>query len=753
MSLFLHTVQLCGFRGDLTDDRYIFSTGFALSPVVRPASSAAALRKPAFEDTPLDSTPSSSQIEIEPEPATKTFHEVRDVLDRNIYKALTTKPFNYVSMSPVQDAVLSLLPAIVEPRDDPEQTKSQDLLVKAKTGTGKTLAFLVPALEARIRDIEAEGARFQAANPGADRHAVRRHVDSFAKRSTGVVILSPTRELATQIANEAVRLIHHLPDFEVQLLVGGASKGQQLRSLSRGRRDIIVATPGRMTDMLTSEDFVAESVNEAKTLILDEADTLLDMGFSQEIDRIIGFLPPVGSRRTYLFSATVSSEIKSIARKHLDRDHTFIDTVPPNESNVHLHIPQYHTFLPDASHQISTIARLIAHDQLVNPTGGKAIVFFNTTRQTKLFASVLDSLKKNLPWSYNTQVFEIHSQKSQESRTKTSDRFRNHKGGYAILATSDVSARGVDYPGVTRVIQVGAPTSRDIYIHRVGRTGRAGKSGRGDLLLLPWEQGWARAGLKDIPIQSLDVDGIQKELEAAASDVDSGPAPFIEVDRSGGGPARGRRYSSAIVSMPLPVTSRVTKLDSDIVNHVLPSLDPLDVRETFASLLGHNVMRAGELGARKDEVIQGLKDWATQGMGLEKEPFVSEEFLKKIGAGGRDRNNNRGGRFDRFARGGSGGRGDFGGNRSSSRGFTPRSGDRSGGFGGGDRRSVGYGGGERSGGFGRDRGSGFGRDRPRIGGSRDGGFGGDRSERVRSFFGGEDGPRGRKSSFGDRLPF
>lgn len=188
-------------------------------------------------------------------------------------KAITVKPMALKHMSPVQAVVLPLLPELARGYDPAEYRDGQlsgpprDLLVKAKTGTGKTLGFLVPAIEARLKAIHMAGQRALAAegvtsNPAVENRAKR----VFAMNSVGTLIISPTRELATQIANEALRLSHWHDDFEVRLFTGGTSKRNQIRDFIRGRRDIVVATPGRLRDLLENEPEVKRAMKETQTV-------------------------------------------------------------------------------------------------------------------------------------------------------------------------------------------------------------------------------------------------------------------------------------------------------------------------------------------------------------------------------------------------------------------------------------------------------------------------------------------------------
>ena len=511
-----------------------------------------------------------------------------------------------------------------------------------------------------------------------------------AKNSVGAVIISPTRELATQIANEAIKVCTWRKELNVRLFVGGMSRSQQLRDFKRNRKDIIVATPGRMKDMLTEPD-VMEAVGDAQTLILDEADTLLDMGFSRDLNEIISALPK--ERQTFLFSATVSPQIRDVARKSLKPDHQFIDCVPKNETNTHTHIPQYYTVLPSAAEQIPHTLKLIAHDQMENPDS-KVILFLPTTKMTMLWATMLRELNSVLP--NKTAVHEIHSGLDQRRRSRASDDFRRDSRP-SVLVTSDVSARGVDYPGVTRVIQVGVPSSGEQYIHRVGRTGRGGKTGgRGDLVLLPIEAGFVQE-LSKVPIKSVSVDEITEALSSIMS-----PEQLAAVD---------------------------TK-----VNGLLPSLDPEAIREVYTSLIGYYLGRSDTMRVSGMKIYEALQKWSTEAAGLSEVPHLSPTFLAKLGL-------NKKPSFGKSG-GGGGGRGGFGG------------GGR-GGFGGGGR---GGGGGGREGGFGarklafgaRDRtfGESGGGGRGSFGGGdREGGGGFEKRERG-GFSGGSGGDRGSRGGFG-----
>ncbi|CAG8546784.1 20721_t:CDS:2 [Dentiscutata erythropus] len=462
------------------------------------------------------------------------FDEITAILPKT-QRALREE-FKYVTMSKVQNAVLSQAPI------------EGDLFVKAKTGTGKTLAFLIPAIETMHRK----------SLPKSD------------GRMVSVMILSPTRELAQQIATEAERLTRFY-GYRVHCLVGGERRDAQIRRLMRHRVDIVVGTPGRVEDLLSSLPHFNRQCMEIKTLILDEADQLLDMGFREDIERIIQYYPK--DRQTFLFSATVSPQIRQIAKFALKSEYTFIDTVDPNDVNTNVQVKQTYAIIPYHFHLIAI--RKIINDHMKQHKNGKIMIFLPTKMSTILYADFLRNVG-------DIEVFELHSGKTQEQRTKVSNRFRQSRHD-AVLVTSDVSARGVDYPGVTLVVQVGAPSSRDQYIHRLGRTGRAGKEGEGILLLAPFEKGFINC-IDDLPIKLIE--GINSDLEKSTD-------------------------------------SRVEK--------AIEMLDGSIVKSACMAFLGYYSGKMSSYFIRKDDLLDSAYEL---GKAFGTEPNISPGLLSRIGFGG-----------------------------------------------------------------------------------------------------------------------
>ncbi|XXQ38371.1 ATP-dependent RNA helicase [Plasmodiophora brassicae] len=360
-----------------------------------------------------------------------------------------------------------------------------DILAKAKTGTGKTLAFLLPSIERMV---------------------------GFPRTKTSVVILSPTRELAQQTMIEA-RTLSRFHGFNVDCVIGGSNLRMEQARLQGGMTiDVLVATPGRLLAHLRDTKGAAEMLDNLRIVVLDEADQLLDCGFQRDITQILSMLPAKDRRQTLLFSATIPKQVHNIVNIALRDDHEFIDTVGEEDTDTNPQVDQECAVVPFDKQLVVLESVLRAHMKECT-RDFKVIVFFPTARVVgfcaKLFA------RAGLP------ILEMHSRKSQAARTKIADQFR--KGSGLIMFTSDVSARGVDYPDVSLIVQVGL-TTREQYIHRVGRTARAGRQGRGILLLAPFEQAML-GDLQDLPIKDIAgtpvVANARKSLEMnlALSDV------------------------------------------------------------------------------------------------------------------------------------------------------------------------------------------------------------------------------------------
>jgi len=361
-----------------------------------------------------------------------------------------------------------------------------DVLCKAKTGSGKTLAFLIPALHQVL-----------GAGPPPS-----------AGRSLPILVISPTRELAQQIADEAVLLLSCFGGAnKVQCVVGGTNVRSDVASFRRGFPTVLVGTPGRLNDHLqTRETGLADALRGLQVLIFDEADQLLDMGFRPAIEQLLSALPPKAGRQTLLFSATMPRDVRSMVTLSLRPNYSTVDCVGEEEA-TNTHVSQSY-FVTPIAHQFPSLLHVLERARQAYPTNFKVIAFFATARMTQLAAELFIAM--------GVPVLEIHSRKSQPHRASVASKFANGTG--LVLFTSDVSARGVDYDDVTHVVQVGLPSDKAQYVHRLGRTGRAGKEGQGILLLSDFESIFLRS-VQDLPLVRIDAPASPAQLSEEAQRV------------------------------------------------------------------------------------------------------------------------------------------------------------------------------------------------------------------------------------------
>ncbi|KAF5321238.1 hypothetical protein D9619_001167 [Psilocybe cf. subviscida] len=334
-----------------------------------------------------------------------------------------------------------------------------DCLAQAKTGTGKTIAFLLPAIQTMLN---------KQRKPGS---------------GISLLVISPTRELAMQIGKEAQQLLQRLPQYTVGLAIGGTNKDKEEKVILNGC-DILVATPGRLYDHL-SDQRVKNQFRSLDTLVLDEADRLLDMGFMNSLKEIIACLPDkVQSRRQgMLFSATIAPHVQKFAHLVLSNGYKFISTIPEGEAATHERVPQFLVTVPTFSDSTSALVSVLRSECATTGAADfKAIVFAPTAAQADWYGRVLSALRP----SYLPPVSVLHSRLSQNARTRITDTFRNASS--AVIVATDVIARGMDFPNVSTVVQVGAAMDRESYIHRLGRTARAGREGRSVLIVARDEQ-------------------------------------------------------------------------------------------------------------------------------------------------------------------------------------------------------------------------------------------------------------------------
>ena len=325
----------------------------------------------------------------------------------------------------------------------PPLLAGRDVLAEAPTGTGKTAAFALPILQR----LDAGGGLGRA---GAGR--------------TLALVLVPTRELAMQVA-EAVHRYGRGMDAHVLPIYGGQAIGQQLRALRRGV-DVVVATPGRAVDHLTRGSLSFDAV---ETVVLDEADEMLDMGFAEDLEAILSATPP--GRQTALFSATISPTIARIAARHL-REPVRVAVRPERPSSEEMPRVRQRVYVVRGADKLAALARIL---DLEDPAS--ALVFARTRLEVDELAEALAGRGHD--------AAALHGGMSQEQRDRVMNRFR--EGALDVLVATDVAARGLDIEHVSHVVNFDVPSDPDMYVHRIGRTGRMGREGVAITLLEPRE--------------------------------------------------------------------------------------------------------------------------------------------------------------------------------------------------------------------------------------------------------------------------
>jgi ATP-dependent RNA helicase MSS116 len=391
-----------------------------------------------------------------------------------------TQDLKFDHMMPVQAATLHEL----------LQNKI-DCLAQARTGTGKTISFLLPAIQNMIDSRRLPGA------------------------GISMLVLSPTRELAMQIAKEADSLLQRFPQYRVQFAIGGTNKNTEEKAILGGC-EILIATPGRLLDHM-SDERIRYQFRALQTLVLDEADRMLDMGFLPDIKKIIGYLPDKTQvpRQSMLFSATIAGQIQNVAHLILNEGYKFISTIPAGETNTHERVPQFLVIAPTMSDVApAMMAAIKAEFTAVSPGPFKAIIFAPTAALADFYGHVLANVE-GLP-----TVLVLHSRISQAKRTNTTQTFR--EASRAICVATDVIARGMDFPGVTHVFQVGVPSEKEAYIHRLGRTARADAEGRGIIILTEQEKFFLYQ-LKDIKFEEFphQLRYTKEDIEASLDNLDN----------------------------------------------------------------------------------------------------------------------------------------------------------------------------------------------------------------------------------------
>ncbi|CAL8291068.1 unnamed protein product [Lota lota] len=359
---------------------------------------------------------------LNPPPAILTFEEARlcESLKRNVAKS------GYIKPTPVQKHGIPIIAA------------GRDIMACAQTGSGKTAAFLLPILQQMMADGVAASAFSEQQEPEA-------------------IIVAPTRELINQIYMEARKFAHGTCVRPV-VVYGGISTGHQIRDLMRGC-NILCGTPGRLMDVIGRGKV---GLTKLRYLILDEADRMLDMGFEQEMRRLVGSpgMPSKEDRQTLMFSATYPEDIQRMAADFLKKDYLF------------LAVGMVGGACSDVEQRVIQVTKFSKRDELLdmlrNTGDERTMVFVETKRQADFIAAFL--------CQENVATTSIHGDREQREREQALGDFRS--GKCPVLVATSVAARGLDIKDVQHVVNFDLPSNIDDYVHRIGRTGRCGNTGR-----------------------------------------------------------------------------------------------------------------------------------------------------------------------------------------------------------------------------------------------------------------------------------
>ena len=328
-------------------------------------------------------------------------------------------------------------PTDVQAAAIPPAIEGADLMVAAATGSGKTASFIIPALQ-RVLLVRAD---------------VTKKRDKTTVYGPRVLVLTPTRELAMQIAKNAATYGRHVPGVRIATIVGGVPYPAQIKAL-RAPLDILIATPGRLLDHLTSGKAVLEHVD---MLVLDEADRMLDMGFIDDITTIADHVP--ASRQTVMYSATFAGHVARLAQNLL-RDPKRVDVA--SHTDTHANIEQRLHWADNFAHKNALLDSILTQREVE-----QALVFTSTQIDADRLADRLADL--------GHAVASLHGGMPQGRRNRVLQGLRSRQ--LRILVATDVAARGIDVPTISHVVNYGLPMKPEDYVHRIGRTGRAGRNG------------------------------------------------------------------------------------------------------------------------------------------------------------------------------------------------------------------------------------------------------------------------------------
>jgi superfamily II DNA/RNA helicase len=343
-------------------------------------------------------------------------------------------------------------PTSVQEQAIPAAIAGKDLLVSSQTGSGKTAAFMLPSLH-RLASAPYAGTSGKTSAQEAQSARARGERPRFRPAQPKMLVLTPTRELALQVTTNTAKYCSNLRHIKSVAILGGMPYPKQMQLLSRNP-EILVATPGRLIDHMEQGKI---DFSQLQILVLDEADRMLDMGFIDDIEKIVAATPE--SRQTMLFSATLDGVVGNMARR-ITKEPQVIQV--NSTTTKHENIVQRVHFVDDLSHKNRLLDHLLRDESM-----DQAVVFTATKRDADTIADRLNIA--------GFSAAALHGDMHQGARNRTLDGLR--RGNVKVLVATDVAARGIDVPNITHVFNYDLPKFPEDYVHRIGRTGRAGRNG------------------------------------------------------------------------------------------------------------------------------------------------------------------------------------------------------------------------------------------------------------------------------------
>ncbi len=411
-------------------------------------------------------------------------------------------------------------PTSVQSQAVPAAIEGRDLLVSSQTGSGKTAAFMLPALH-KFASAEQAGGAGKTANQEMQAARARGERPRFKAAQPKMLVLTPTRELALQVTSATEKYSAGNRNIRAVSILGGMPYPKQMQLLAKNP-EILVATPGRLIDHMESGKI---DFSQLEILVLDEADRMLDMGFIDDIEKIVAATPE--GRQTMLFSATLDGVVGNMARR-ITKNPLVIQIA--GSSSKHENIVQRVHFVDDLSHKNRLLDHLLRDETL-----DQAVVFTATKRDADTIADRLNIA--------GFSAAALHGDMHQGARNRTLDGMR--RGQVKVLVATDVAARGIDVPTITHVFNYDLPKFPEDYVHRIGRTGRAGRNGLA-ISLVNHAEGMNVKRIERFTKQLIPVnviEGFEPKKTASAPRSTARPGSWKPGDNRGGAKPGQRTFS------------------------------------------------------------------------------------------------------------------------------------------------------------------------------------------------------------------